>query len=79
MSCMQGFELFFSDFWKYSCISEKILLKKEHTKISAKSSRFVSCNHFENGLISDMSEQDYLDRLMETDDVSKSSICNLWK
>ena len=35
--------------------------------MSAKSFRFVSSNHFENGLIPDMSEQGSLNRWLETD------------
>ena len=58
--------------------SRKCSLKKERTKISAKSCGFVSSNHFENGLNSDMSEQGSLDRWLETNYISKSSICNLW-
>ena len=45
--------------------SRKCPSKKEHIKISAKSSRFDSSNHFENGLISDMSEQGSLDIWLE--------------
>ena len=40
--------------------------KTEYTKISAKSFRFDSSNHFENELISDMSEQGSLDIWLET-------------
>ena len=40
--------------------------KTEYTKISAKSFRFDSSNHFGNELISDMSEQGSLDIWLET-------------
>ena len=63
---------------KVSCIPENVLLKKELTKISAKSSRFLCCNRFENRLNSDMSEQGSLDHWLETDYISKNCTCNLW-
>lgn len=46
--------------------------KTEYTKISAKSFRFDSSNHFENELISDMSEQGSLDIWLETKCLKKS-------
>ena len=52
--------------------------KKEHTKLSVKSSRFVSSNHFENGLISNISEQRSLNCWLEADLISGSNNWNLW-
>ena len=42
----------------------------------ARTSRFVSSNHFENGQNSDMPEQGYLDRWLEIDYISKNSVSN---
>ena len=62
---MQELELCFSDFWLFMSF-RKCPSKTEYTKISAKSFRFDSSNHFENELISDMSEQGSLDIWLET-------------
>lgn len=54
--CMHKCELNFSDFCRYSCISEINFPKMKRTKKSVKSSTFVSSINSENRLISYISE-----------------------
>ena len=74
---LKNLNYFSQTFESIPCIPENIVLKKKYTKILAKSSRFLSGNHFENRLISDMSEQGSLDHWLETDCISENGICNL--
>ena len=73
ISCMQELELYFSDFLEVFMHSRKCPPKNEQAKLSPKSSRFVSRNHFENGLISNMSEQRSFNCWLETDLISDSN------
>ena len=71
-------ELNFSDFCKYSCISEINYPKKKRIKLSVKFSRFFNSINFENRLISCISENQFSNQWWETDYISKSSTANLW-
>ena len=51
---------FFSQTIENIHVFHKTSSQKKHTKKLAKSSRFVSSIHFENGMISDMSEKGFL-------------------
>ena len=65
--CMYKLELIFSDFCKYSYISEiNYLIPKRNTSKYQSSSRFVNSINFENRVISYISEHHFLNHGRET-------------